>query len=223
MSAATLERGLDVFQDLYLRGPTAGRPALRQAVLDQISAPWRNANGDKVPVTSTRNGDALAFERAAGGDLAAAGLVLWSRPDGYEIGNIVPLEPGELSFAAYNAILQDFVARVAEPAAGKTGFTVETTPARQSLDAWLSPQAQQALRRFSRAANKATGSTHPADRQRWFWFLLQVHADKQKIGTLELERWLTEIEGWGEKRAGKLVVEYEFALHLLDTYDEHGR
>ena len=151
--------------------------------------------------------------------MAAAKLVLFARPDGYEVGNIVPSEEGGLNYHEYNSVLQDFVRRVAAPAARKTGFTVETTAERQSLDDWLTPQSAEALRRFSEAANKSTGSAHPLDQKRWFRFLLQVHSDKRQLGTSQLARWLTEIEGWSDEKADDLVVEYEFALALLDEYD----
>ena len=72
-----------------------------------------------------------------------------------KVGNIVPSEKGALDYSEYNSVLQDFVRRIAGPAAQKTGFAVETTPARQSLDDWLTPQSAEALRRFSEAANKS--------------------------------------------------------------------
>jgi len=212
---------LEVFQDLYLRGPNAKRPALRKALLDSIVAPWRHAEEREKQLRRDVGGgsDVLAFQRDVSKGFAAATLWLWSESDGYKVSNIVPLEIGKLAYSQYNALLQDFEKTIAAPAARKVGFRVETTPARQSIEDWVSLDAATALHRFSRAANKSTGSGHPLDRERWFQFLIQAHRDNSRLDTESLARWLIEIEGWDEDHAHELVIEYEFALALLDKYD----
>ena len=51
----------------------------------------------------------MAFERAASPGYESAGLVLFARPDGLEVTNIVPLQLSELSHRAYNAILEEVI------------------------------------------------------------------------------------------------------------------
>ncbi len=212
---------LDVFRDLNLRGPASGRGRLRQAIIDATVTPWRHAADKESLAPLSKGEEILCLEREAGDGLEAAGVALWRQSDGYEVVNIVPRSVEELDPAAYNAILQDFLDRIGAPAARKVGFSVETTAPRESLEDWVSSEAADALRRFSAAANKATGSSHPFDRKRWFDFLMRTHSDAKRIDTHQLARWLTEVEGWTEDRAHRLVVEYEFAQELLDEYDLH--
>ncbi|WP_375274982.1 hypothetical protein [Methylorubrum thiocyanatum] len=214
---------LEVFQDLALRGPESGRSALRQALIDNAIAPWRHAEDEEEDLAAHAGGEAdvVVFQRDAGDELHAAGLVLWSRSGGYEVTNIVPREVRELGHAGYNALLQDFIDRVATPAAKQAGFSIETTSPQQSLSDWLPPAAVDALRRFSATANKATGSSHPLDRTRWFAFLLSVHGATPPLDADRLARWLVEVEGWSDDKAHDLVVEYEFGLALLDEYDRN--
>jgi hypothetical protein len=214
-------KSLEVFQDLVLRGPAGARPALRRVLIDHASTPWRHAVSEegKLSTDAGTDGDVLVFHRQAGDDLAAAYLVLWSRPGGYEVTNIVPRDVPELGYARYNALLQDFIRRIASPASKIAGFTIEATAAEQSLDDWLPPDAAAALGRFSATANKATGSAHPSDRQRWFEFLLKAHTARGAFGTDYLARWLIEVEGWPDEKAHDLVIQYEFGLALLDAYD----
>ncbi|AFK54015.1 hypothetical protein [Tistrella mobilis] len=163
--------------------------------------------------------DLIAFVREPGDGVDAVCLVLWSRDDAYEVTNIVPRDVGELGHQRYNAALQDFIARVARPAATAARFEIQTTSAQQGLNDWLPAAAADALRRFSATANKSTGSSHPSDRKRWFAFLLQAHRDAGSFDTDRLVRWLTEVEGWPDDKAHDLAIEYEFGLALLNEYD----
>ena len=218
MSVATAERSLEVFQGLRLRGPAEGRVALRKALLARVAVPWDRP--DLLMASIVPGFDMLVFRRAAEEGFAATHLCLQPRPDGYEVTNIVPLiEDGQLDPGEYNAVLQDFMTRIAVPAAREAGFVVEMTASRQSLEDWLTPRSAMALRAFTVHANKGMGSAHPRDRERWFRFLMLVHADKCPLGTEQLSRWLTEIGGWNTDMAHELVVEYGFGLALLDEYD----
>jgi hypothetical protein len=168
------------------------------------------------------SGDVLAFEREASEDLPSATLWLWSQSDGYKVTNIVPANAGKLDYSEYNAILEDFEQRVASPAAQQTGFQIETTSSQQSIEDWIPQKAAETLRRFSRTANKSTGSGHPLDRERWFKFLIEAHSDNGQLDTELLARWLVEVEGWSDEQATELAMEYEFGLGLLTEYDRHN-
>ncbi len=218
------EADIEVFQDLRLRGGLGGRDGIRRALISSTSSPWRHAvdREKEIRDVAGENDDVIAFESAASGGLDAVALVLWAQGEGYEVTNIVPLEVGELGYRRYNLALQNFVDVVAEPAARKSVFKIEMTAAKQGLRDWLSPDAVDALRSFSVAANKATGSAHPMDRRRWFSFLLAAHRDRRGLDPERLTRWLTEVEGWPEDQAHDLAIEYEFGLALLDEYDRSG-
>lgn len=214
---------LEEFRDLILRGPTDRRPALRQALIDRAVSPWSHAKAREtdLAVHAGRNAEIIAFEREARDDVDAVGLLLWSRDEGFEVSNIVPLKVMELGRHRYNAALEDFILRVANPAANIAGYTVEVTAGRGKLDDWLEPDVAETLRGFSSCANKATGSSHPLDRERWFAFLLAVHRNPGSLDVDRLGRWLVEVEHWPDQEAQDLVIEYEFGLKLLDRYDHY--
>lgn len=213
---------IEVFQDLYLRGPDSLRPALRIAILELASLPWRHVpeKEENLSTYSGGDGDVIVFERDATPGLPGAGLVLWSTHDGYQVVNIVPIEVGSLGFTAYNAILDDFVLRIGKQAAKRAGFKLETTAPYQTIKDWLSPPAANALRIFSAAANKSTGASHPLDKKRWLAFLIEAHRDKNSLDAGRLARWLIETEHWPDDTAHELAIEYELALDLLQQYDQ---
>ena len=213
-------RKISVFQELFLHNANTSRSKCRETLISAANFPWRHA-GEKEHLVHTHSPDEdiIAFERVASDGIDAAGLVLWSRDDGYEVLNIVPLEASELGPVRYNRVLQDFSVKVVEPAASIAGFVVEAGPTAQGLGDWLSEDAAAALRRFSVTANKSTGSSHPSDRRRWFSFLIAVHHDPGRLDTSRLIRWLCEIEGWSPDKAHELAIEYEYGLALLDEYD----
>jgi len=213
---------IEQFRDLHLVGDAANLDKLRKALIAHATSPWCHAvEREREAASIAGDGDVILFEHDGADGLSAAGLTLWSRPGSYEVTNIIPLEADRLTHTEYNALLQDFLTRIAGPAAAECGFRVTTTAAQQSLDDWLPKHLADDLRRFSLAANKSTGSAHPYDRQRWFTFLIDMHKANTKLGTDRLMRWLIEVEGWPEDKAIELVVEYEFAFALLEQYDEY--
>jgi hypothetical protein len=216
-----MAESVEVFRDLYLRGPVARRSDLRQALIAAAEDPWYYDPDRSAAIgRNATDADILAFGRKASNDLRAAGLTLWSRDDGYYVPNIVPIEFGELGIAQYNAILADFIERIVRPVAPQFDYRIDATEARQDLEDWTSADAARKLRVFSAAANKSTGASHPMDQRRWFDFIIAVHDCRKTIGTDHLIRWLHEIEGWDEESAHELAGQYETALSLLQRYDE---
>ena len=217
-----MAEAIEMFRDLNLRGPVARRPALREALIGAAVDPWRFDQqwSDEVARNAVTSEDVLLFRRAPGDDYPGAGLTLWGREDGYYVPNIVPLESGNLTYAQYNAILSDFIARIVEPIAPALGFAIDASASHQTLDDWVSADTAIRLRRFSGAANKSTGASHPMDQQRWFDFIIAVHRNKDQLGTDQLARWLNEAEHWHEDTAHDLAGNFETALALLARYDE---
>ena len=213
---------IEVFQDLHLRGSVSNRSKLRIALIEAATSPWRhNTVQEKKIVASTgTNEDVIVFEREESDGVDAVELSLWSNNDGFTVTNIVPREFGSLGEHRYNLVLQDFVNRIATSATPIAGFEVQITPPRQGLDDWLSPDVAKALRQFSGAANKSSGSNHPLDRSRWLIFLVGVHRAGSLLDTGLLIRWFNEVEHWPHDIAQDLGSEYEFALELLHQYNK---
>ena len=211
---------IEVFQDLFLVFPDERRQEICDALRQHVKAPWRYAE-EKAKLLGENTVEYkkwMAFERESGDDIAASGLALLAKPDGYEVANIVPLATHELGVSGYNDVLNDFVDRIARPASEDCEFSVKIAKRRQSITDWISQEAADALHRFSVLANKSTGSSHPSDRRRWFRFIMTVHEDQRKLDTDLLIRWLVEVENWDTEGAHELAIEYEFGLALLDEY-----
>jgi hypothetical protein len=218
-----MQEQIEVFRDMAIHGPIVRRPDLRAALIAAAVDPWmadleRSAEVARNAVTSN---EVILFRRAASDDHPAARLTLWGTDDGYYVPNIVPLETGSLSYSQYNTVLGDFIAHIAAPVVGKFGFTITASAPRQSLDDWISPDTAAKLRRFSGAANKSTGASHPSDERRWFDFVVAVHRAGDKLDAERLARWLHEAEKWDEDSAHKLAGDFENYLRLLVYCDEH--
>lgn len=210
---------IEIFQDLLLKFPEERRCEIRQALRQNVKAPWRHAEERERDITD----DIMAFERESDDYFPKSGLSLWSDSEGYEVTNIVPLEIDHLSISSYNDILGDFIDRVIQPVSKTSGFRIEVSARRQSITDWTSQEAADALHRFSLVANKSTGSSHPSDQKRWFSFLFSAHKARGKLDSTLLKRWLIEAEEWPPDSATGLIYEYEFGMDLLDEYDHSYR
>lgn len=214
---------IEMFRDMALRGPIARRPELRAALIAAAVMPWRVDLERSVEVArnAVSSQDVLLFRCEPSKNYPAAGLTLWGTEYGYYVPNIVPLEHGSLTFAQYNAVLADFIARVVGSIAGQFDFTIVTTESSQVLEDWVSADVAVKLRLFSGAANKSTGASHPMDERRWFDFLIAIHRAGDELGPDRLARWLHEVEGWDEDTAHKLAGDFENCLALLAHYDKN--
>jgi hypothetical protein len=191
------DKNLEVFQDLNLRTGSAD-VSIREAILSEVRPPWRHdAERERsVKNVALKGKDVVALVRESFEGIDESGLVLWQADDGYRVANIVPRNVNELGITKYNAILQDFVRRIADPAARAAGFRIELSSERQTLEDWLEPGPVASLRRFSNLANKSTGASHPRDEARWFEFLIEAHRTMARLDAGQLSRWLFEVERW---------------------------
>lgn len=214
---------IEMFRDLTLVGPVEQRPALRTALIKAAVSPWKVdlERSAEIKRSAVTNDDVVIFRRDAGGKLPAAGLTLWENAKGYYVPNIVPLEFGSLTYFQYNAVLEDFIERIASPVVLLFSYSIETTEPHQVLEDWVSEEVARKLRHFSDAANKSTGASHPMDERGWFEFIIAVHRSGDRLGADRLARWLHEAEHWDENIAHDLAGDYENSLSLLDYYDKH--
>lgn len=215
------EEGIEVFQDLHLRSRSSAR-STREDILAQVREPWHHAADKEEELKESAAGDEdlIVLVRSSFDDIDESALVLWQQGEDYRVSNIVPRNVGELGITRYNAILRNFVAAIAQPASQAGRFAIEQTSSRQTLDDWLDREPADALRSFSKLANKSTGTAHPMDRARWYAFLIAAHHAAKRPDSSQLVRWLDEVEGWSEDKAQELAIDYEFALGLLEQYDQ---
>jgi hypothetical protein len=136
------------------------------------------------------------------------------------VANIVPTDRSNLSIGEYNEALVEFYERFAHPAADSIGVDTVLSADLVDLEVELPKHVFQALTAFSSLANKATGSSHPLDRQRWFEFLTLLHGSNSDLSTGLLQDWLI-LDGWSESVAFDLVIEFEFGIGLLKHVDRH--
>lgn len=134
--------------------------------------------------------------------------------------NIVPKEYGDLSYEQYNSLAREFYERFVQPVANELGLDTNITSGSEPITAYASEETIEKLKRFSVGANKSTGSSHPADRQRWFDFLVAAHEEDARLNSDILTRWLISEGGWSEDKAHDLAIEFTFGRELLETYDE---
>lgn len=217
------EKGIEVFQDLHLRSHSSAK-STREDILAQVREPWlhETEKEEELKESAGADEDLIVLVRSSFDDIDESALVLWQQGEDYWVSNIVPRNVGELGIARYNAILKDFVAHIAQPASQAGRFAIEQTSPSQTLDDWLDREPADALRRFSRLANKSTGAAHPMDRERWYAFLIAAHRTAKQPDSSQLVRWLDEVEGWSEDKAQELALDYEFALGLLEQYDKRS-
>lgn len=211
--------GIEVFQDLTLVPGPGAAGEIRTALLGQPNDIWQHSPDTEADIRSHASGADVIQFIYQGTEFPKAGLTLWERDGRYAVTNIVPADIRELDVSQYNALLQDFVRHVVEPSQAEAGFTLELTEPVRALDTWISAEAAEALRRFSALANKSTTNSHPMDANRWEEFVVAVHREDERLNTEVLRQWLVEIDGWDDRSASKLVIDYEKGLSLLRTYD----
>ena len=214
---------LDVFAELFVEGGGDQDPtALIDAAAQDLPVGWRRDTDAESRIRS----DASAGERPTfvfskalpeGGQ---ALVFLLYQDHHFKVTNIVPRgRLSRLDRPQYNDILSDFSERVIGPSARRLGYNCRLTDTALAIDHWLGPRAAQALKIFSSAANKGTGSAHPFDFERWSAFIILAHAEVSNLNASTLERWLVEEENWPSEVAADLGIEYEFGRQLLKAYE----
>lgn len=214
---------LDVFQDLKITPRKYSLRQIREALIKNTKNPWRHASDKELELSSLytegSSDKVIVFEREKSNGIEAIGLVIHEHDGIYEVTNIVPTEKSKLDYSSYNAALKDFIERVVNLAKKDIEFDFELSDSQQDLETWLTHDAAKALKAFSKLANKATGSSHPSDLKRWLSFLFIVHQEKANFDSINLLRWLVEVDKWTEDSASELIFQYDFALELLKQYD----
>ena len=207
---------MKVFRELTFRSLGGLDVSELAARLEGVSGAWPR---DREAEQQVGQPDYICFRHAS-----EPGARLWIAPragDALElyVSNVVPIDRRELRTDEYNAIVLAFHDEVALRACRDLGVDVTLGPDVLSIRQWLSPATADLLLRFTRLANRDTGSSHPHDRERWFSFICAVHRDHAPLSSGDLQQWLEEDDGWGHTRAATLASQYECARALLEAYD----
>jgi hypothetical protein len=211
------------FKDLEVTGGKAQLEAFIAAVESRLDHGWqRSVELEKRIADSSP--EMVAFQCTAAGNRKAAALWLAKRrADALYVTNVVPSEQSRLSHDEYNAVLDDFVSRLAAPVAKSTGVQIALGQDEFDIDECFPPKTLERLRRFASSANPATGSAHPSDQEYWFEFVVAAHHESASWEVNRLGRWLTEEVGWDADVVFELQIEYERERALLEFYDGSRR
>ncbi|MFA6082834.1 hypothetical protein [Mucilaginibacter sp.] len=147
---------------------------------------------------------------------------LWMRSDDnlFEIFNIIPIKTRVLSYAEYNFILGEFYRLVIKEVTRQMGIDAVITSPEKLMQDIVGDDIYTLLYRFSKSANKSTGNTNPHDFARWSDFVIAIFRNKIELSADELVRWLEEDENWDNDMAWKLGLDFEYALQILDKYEQ---
>lgn len=217
---------LDVFRELEIHGESEQIRRLMDYIGAHPAGDWRRepeieakiarqALTDQAPFVFSYNPDPAT-------DLTAGLWLFFDEPNKLRVSNIVPWgERNELTREQYNVIAANFYNTMVLPTAERFGVAARLSEPVAQIEEYLSERVAQALRRFSATANRATGTGHPNDHQRWMDFVILAHLDNVALDATTLARWFHESEGWPGEQASNLASQYEDARILLHTYDAH--
>ena len=152
------------------------------------------------------------------------------------VNNIVPLEKSQLSVDEYNNILRLFYNEIIKPYK-ESHFDIDISQLTDDIfdpRTVISEEALNKLKAFCSLANKATGSSHPCDQERWFDFICQTVDDDRIFDLDTLAKFLQDESYWGKREEGflgamgafawdedqawQLAAEYESACEILQYY-----
>jgi hypothetical protein len=211
---------LEVFKELTVSGDPQTLSKLVDEITEHPATGWRR-NRDREPrnMPKLSAGHEIAVFRWEGpGVVPIADMFLKGSGQIMKVTNIVPVETPKLSFSEYNGIIDDFASRNVAPLREQLRLNVQISPDHLPITHWLKEETANLLSSFSHTANRSI--PHPLDTERWRAFLIKAHLEHTTLDTETLFRWLTEEERWPEEEAERLILQFEFALQLLDDYDK---
>lgn len=218
---------MESFRELKVIGQL---PALEAFIQAAMAAAWGDWTSEGKWDDDGRSADHPYFIFAWSGASGAPKSKVFLMPKSGEQGggelkvvNIVPSQTGSLTHQEYNRIVKEFHDSIVQPAAVGIKVLVVFTKAQEGIEHLMTPETFALLTKFSRSANKSTGSAHPSDLERWFQFLVAAHRENTPLDPAQLAIWLVEEEKWSDEQAGKLAQEYEFGRGLLrHASEEHA-
>lgn len=163
----------------------------------------------------------MCFEAVKNDTIMPVALFLFPHSDAetWWVSNIVATGQNELTHDQYNDALISFNEQIIQPAIKDKPVTVKLTNDFITVGSVAGIEVEDALKRFSRLANKSTGTSHLLDQKRWLEFLTMAHHAHAKLDVNLIIHTLREL-GWSEERAIELGLQFEFAESLLSYVRE---
>lgn len=210
------------YVDIEIHGPHSRLKQFPDKVEERLDHGWSRNHEAEERGTTLSDKPMYSFACTETEERPAANLAMTFREDENVlfVPNIVPKEYGDLSYEQYNSLAREFYERFVQPVASDLGLDPNISSDSEPITEYASEETIEKLKRFSVGANKSTGSSHPADRQRWLDFLVAAHEENARLNSDILTRWLTSEGGWPEDKAHDLAIEFTFGRDLLETYDE---
>ena len=213
------------FKDLKITGPVEQMLAFINDVSVNLPVHWRRdreAEARLEQANHVRKDSWFAFIYKPEDDEPSGNVFLALESGELYVPNVTPLEPGWLSIAQYNRILDEFADILRNHLPLDSALEINVTSDVADITVRVSPKAAKLLERFSTSANKSTGTSHPSDFQRWLEFLIEVHKEgsSHRLSGDFLAKWLEEELGWSSEKANELAIKYEFARDILRAYEQ---
>lgn len=211
---------MKAFKDLTINLSQGQHSGFIAEVEEALPSGWIRDNGAEERLNDLTSSGFSCFvcEERPGLQVAMVSLVKTRSGDGLYVSNIVPRDVSELTMDEYNLILDDFAKSCLLPVADGLGIKVEISEGEWDAKAELSEDSYRNLISFSRGANRATGTAHPLDRERWYNFVISVYKNGDDIDSSTLCRWMVEEDGWPEDMAYGVSGEFEQNLGLLQHF-----
>jgi hypothetical protein len=207
---------MKAFRELTIAGSPEAVERFMGALLETVGGDWERDTTSEERLLPSVTGKMYCFVCSQQEERPRAALWLHQdAPTHASVTNVFPILKGSLTRAEYNAIMAEFHRRFVKPAAREAGVKATLSEENVSIETWVSPRTAELLRRFSRLANRSTGTTHPLDEHRWFEFVWAAHTERTGLPAEILAQWLEEDEGWPEDQAFKVAQEYEKGRALL--------
>ena len=213
----TTSNQVETYTELVVLQAAGVYEELSEALTAGMEVPWSR---DEETEADLHDASYTVFIRNETANRPGVRLFLIPRDNDVQVANIVPVDHGSISMDEYNGTASEFADRFVRPAAEQLGLDTTLTPPNVDLSEELDPEAFEALRLFSAGANKATGSSHPMDRERWFDFLVKHSRSGRDLSTDFLQQWLMN-NGWSEQVSFDLILQYETARDLLEYERDH--
>lgn len=212
---------MQIARNLFILGEPDQLAATMEAITAAASGDWtRNHKAEAQFLSGGKYVEAYCFTRQEQEQRPAADLMVINSPNGGYFALVWPTGGRDPSSDEANTILEEFYRNFVCPAVARTGAVAELTDDHADLEHWLSADTAAKLRRFNGAANRHSGSRHPAARKLWYDFLAAAHREETTLDASTLAQWLREDGGWDEEWAEELAGEYGFARGLLAYTDQ---
>jgi hypothetical protein len=216
---------MKTFRDLIISGGTdKTRRELLMEIKNNLPKDWtleKDLAEKYSKSTSKSNDDVICVMSPT--NIKFIGFIwfgIWE--NSLRIRNIIPQNQGSLNYDSYNFILEEFANKCIEPVL-KGDFKLVLTPNEYSLEAEAGEETAKLLEIWADSCNPSTLNSHPFDFERWAAFVISAHKNGSQLSTETLKRWLFEVKGWDRnfEKIHDLVLDYEYALRILEVYDKH--